>query len=139
MRRILIFFPRLIEMKYKLQVFLKTSMSDKLNLMVDLRRKCATRVIQRWVINTRRRVVVRSTLQPFLQKSLVIIKYRRAAMYFQKLLEERRAATSMVRWYRLSRDRKRFVSMRKAEKVVKVCIEIPCTISTSHVLTGEGT
>lgn len=38
-------------------------MSDKLNLMVELRRKCATRVIQRWAVNTRRRQLVRSTLQ----------------------------------------------------------------------------
>lgn len=38
-------------------------MSDKLNLMVELRRKCASRVIQRWAINTKRKAVVRSTLQ----------------------------------------------------------------------------
>ena len=44
-------------------MFLKTSMSDKLNLMVELRRKCASRVIQRWAINTKRKAVVRSTLQ----------------------------------------------------------------------------
>lgn len=55
-----------------------------------------------------------------MKKALVIIKYRRAATYFRNLLDQRSAATRMVRWYRLSRDRKRFVSMRKAEKVVKV-------------------
>lgn len=58
-----------------------------------------------------------------MKKALVIIKYRRAAMYFRNLLDRRHAATSMVRWYRLSRDRNRFVSMRKAEKAVKVLNE----------------
>lgn len=50
----------------------------------------------------------------------MIIKYRRAALYFRNLLDRRNAATRIVRWYRLSRDRTRFVSMRKAEKAVKV-------------------
>ncbi|CAN0160389.1 unnamed protein product, partial [Ectocarpus sp. 6 AP-2014] len=106
------------------KVFLRTSMSDKLNLMVDLRKKCATRVIQRWAVNTRRRRVVRTTLQPFLKSSVKVMKYLRAAAYFRNLLEERRAATSMAQWYRLSRDRKRFVSMRDAEKVVKSAMRV---------------
>lgn len=38
-------------------------MSNKLNLMVELRRKYAARVLQRWVILTRNRVLVRSVLQ----------------------------------------------------------------------------
>ncbi|CAM9605241.1 unnamed protein product, partial [Hapterophycus canaliculatus] len=36
------------------KVFLRTSMSERLNVMVDLRRKCASRVIQRWAVNNRR-------------------------------------------------------------------------------------
>lgn len=50
----------------------------------------------------------------------MILKYRRAAAYFRDLLQRRRAATSIARWYRLKRDRNQFTSMKKAEKVVKV-------------------
>ncbi|CAB1106500.1 unnamed protein product [Ectocarpus sp. CCAP 1310/34] len=61
---------------------------------------------------------------PFLKSSVKVMKYLRAAAYFRNLLQERRAATSMVRWYRLSRDRKRFVSMKDAEKVVKSALRV---------------
>lgn len=45
------------------QVFLRNSMADKLNLMVDLRMKSAARVIQRWTRLVRQRRLIRDVLQ----------------------------------------------------------------------------
>lgn len=47
----------------RVQVFLRSEMADKLNLLVDLRRKGAARVIQQWIRHTRRLALVRQVIQ----------------------------------------------------------------------------
>ncbi|CAN0442156.1 unnamed protein product, partial [Ascophyllum nodosum] len=97
-------------------------MSNKLNLMVELRRKHAARAIQRWASLIRRRTLVRSVLQPFMMNSAVILKYLRAAEHFRRLLLERRASTAVVRWYRGDRDRKRFLKQKAAAVIIQAAL-----------------
>ena len=65
----------------KRQVFLRSSFSIKLNLVVELRKKHAALVIKRWVAFIRRRTLVRCILQVSFFKMVNMCSYS-DLMYF---------------------------------------------------------